>query len=131
MGLTDANLVVPYLLAIVLVAAWWGRGPAIAASIVSVVLFNFFFTLPYYTLVVQDPQQVYTLGVMLAIALIVSELTSRMREQARIATDRERRTAALYPRSHALRTQLVGCNLLGHPGATRRHTRGKGDGVHA
>lgn len=112
MGLTDANLVVTYLLAIVLVAAWWGRGPAIAASIVSVVLFNFFFTLPYYTLVVQDPQQVYTLGVMLAIALIVSELTSRMREQARIATDRERRTAALYRVSHALanatgRLQLV------------------------
>jgi two-component system sensor histidine kinase KdpD len=102
LGLTDANLVMTYLLAIVLVATWWGRGPAIASSVASVLLYNFLFTTPYYTLVVDDPQYVYTFAVMLTIALIVSALTSRAREQAKLASDRERRTEALYRVSHAL-----------------------------
>lgn len=102
LGLIDANLVMTYLLAIVLVATWWGRGPAIAVSVASVLLYNFLFTSPYYTLVVDDPQYVYTLAVMLSIALIVSALTSRVREQADPAFERERRTEALYRVSHAL-----------------------------
>lgn len=101
-GLIDANLVMTYLLGIVLVASWCGRGPAVAMSIASVLLFNFLFTTPYYTLIVDDPQYVYTLAVMLAIALIVSHLTARMREHARLAIERERRTEALYRVSHAL-----------------------------
>ncbi len=112
LGLTDANLVMTYLLAIVLSATWWGRGPAIASSVASVLLYNFLFTTPYYTLEVDDPQYVYTFVVMLTIALIVSALTSRAREQARLASDREQRTEALYRVSHALastsgRLQLV------------------------
>jgi len=112
LGLIDANLVMTYLLAIVLVATWWGRGPAVAVSVASVLLYNFLFTSPYYTLVVDDPQYVYTLAVMLSIALIVSALTSRVREQADLAFERERRTEALYRVSHALastsgRLQLV------------------------
>ncbi len=112
LGLTDANLVMTYLLAIVLVATWWGRGPAIASSVASVLLYNFLFTTPLYTLVVDNPQYVYTFAVMLSIALIVSALTSRVREQAKLASDRERRTEALYRVSHVLastsgRLQLV------------------------
>ncbi len=112
LGLTDANLVTTYLLAIALVAMWWGRGPAIASSLASVLLYNFLFTTPYYTLVVDDPQNIYTFAVMLSIALIVSELTSRVREQANLAVEREHRAEALYRVSHALantsgRLQLV------------------------
>jgi two-component system sensor histidine kinase KdpD len=112
LGLTDANLVTTYLLAIALVAMWWGRGPAVVSSLASVLLYNFLFTTPYFTLVVDDPQNIYTFAVMLSIALIVSELTSRVREQANLAVEREHRAEALYRVSHALantsgRLQLV------------------------
>lgn len=113
LGLIDANIIMTYLLGIVLVATWWGRGPAIAASIVSVLLYNFLFTTPYYTLVVDDPQYIFTLAVMLSIALIVSTLTSRVREQARLAVERELRTESLYRVSHALASTSGRLPLVG------------------
>lgn len=101
-GLTDANLVMTYLLAVVLAATWLGRGPAIASSIAAVLLYNFFFTKPYYSFTVDDPGYIYTFIVMLAIALMVSTLTVRIRDQVTLARDRERRTEALYRVSHRL-----------------------------
>lgn len=101
-GLTDANVVMTYLLAIVLVATWVGRGPAIASSVAAVLLFNFFFTSPYYTFVVEDPDYLFTFIVMLAVALIVSALTLRIRNQVMVARERERRTEVQYRVSQAL-----------------------------
>lgn len=102
LGLTDPNMVMTYLLGVVLVAVWLGRGPAIAASILAVLLFNFFFTTPYYTFVVDDPEYIYTFLVMLTVALIVSALTVRIRSQVKLARERERRTEVQYRVSQAL-----------------------------
>ncbi|HRX86107.1 MAG TPA: sensor histidine kinase KdpD, partial [Phycisphaerae bacterium] len=102
LGLTEPNMVMTYLLAVVLAAAWLGRGPAIVASIVGVLLFNFFFTTPYYTLVVDDPAYLYTFLIMLVVALMVSALTTRIRRQVGLARERERRTEVQYRVSQAL-----------------------------
>jgi two-component system sensor histidine kinase KdpD len=101
-GLTDSNIVMTYLLSVVLVAASLGRGPSIASSVAAVLLFNFFFTAPYYTLIVEDHQYIYTFVIMLAVALIVSALTLRIRNQLEIARERERQTEAQYRVSRAL-----------------------------
>ncbi len=102
LGLTDPNIVMTYLLAVVLTAVWFGRGPGIVSSVLAVLLFNFFFTTPYYTFVVDDPQYVYTFTVMLVVALIVSTLTVRIRNQVKLARERERRTEVQYRVSQAL-----------------------------
>ena len=101
-GLTDATLVMTYLLAVVIAAVRLGRGPAIFSSIAGVLLFNFFFTTPRFTFVVDNPEYIYTFSVMLAIALVVSALTARIREQSELSRDRERRTEVLYRVSHRL-----------------------------
>lgn len=101
-GLTDSNVVMTYLLTVVFVAVLIGRGPSIAASVAAVLLFNFFFTTPYYTFAVNDPQYIYTFIVMLVVALIVSALTVRIRNQVKVARERERRTEVQYRVSHAL-----------------------------
>jgi len=101
-GLTDANLVMTYLLAVVIAAVRLGRGPAIFSSIAGVLLFNFFFTTPRFTFVVDNPEYIYTFSVMLVIALVVSALTARIREQIELSRDRERRTEVLYRVSHRL-----------------------------
>lgn len=98
----EANLVMVYLLGVVVAASRLGRGPAVAASILSVALFDFFFVFPYYTFVVAHTQYLITFGVMLAVALVISTLTVRLRLQAQHARDRERRTAALYAFSRDL-----------------------------
>ena len=45
---------------------------------------------------------VLTFGTMLVVALLISGFTLRIREQAELARDRERRTAALYALSRDL-----------------------------
>lgn len=102
LGLSESNVIMTYLLAVVLVAVWIGRGAAIAASIFSVALFNFFFTTPRYTFVVDDPGYILTFIVMLSVALIVSAMTVRIRHQVQLARERERRTEVLYRVGHAL-----------------------------
>ena len=102
LGLTDADLVMPFLLGVVFVAARLGRGPAIFASIATVLLFNFFFTPPFYTLAVNDTKYLFTFAVMLVIAVIISTLTSRIRDQVGLSRQRERRTEALYRLSRRL-----------------------------
>lgn len=102
LGLSDPNIVMTYLLAVVLVAVRIGRGPAIVSSVLAVLLFNFFFTTPYYTLVVDDSGYLFTFAVMLAVALIVSTLTVRIRNQVNLARERERRTEVQYRVSQAL-----------------------------
>ncbi len=101
-----ANLIMFYLLGIVAVAAKGNQGPAILASVLSVLAFDFFFVPPYLTFAVNDIQYVLTFGVMLVVALVISSLTVRTREQAVAARQRERRTATLYALSRELaRTQ--------------------------
>jgi len=102
LGLSDATLVMTYLLAVVLSAVRLGRGPALLASLAGVLLFNFFFTTPRLTFVVDNPEQIYTFSVMLVIALIVSALTAKIREQIDLSREKERRTEVLYRVSHRL-----------------------------
>ena len=96
-----ANLIMVYLLGLIIVAARWGRGPAVVASLLSVLAFDFLFVPPRFSFAVADTQYLFTLCVMMAVALVVSGLTARVRDQAEAARARERRTAALYEVSRA------------------------------
>jgi two-component system sensor histidine kinase KdpD len=97
-----ANLIMVYLLGVMLVAVRFGRGPAVLASVLSVAAFDFFFVPPYLTFAVSDTEYLITFGVMLCAALVISTMAARLREQARAARERERRTAALYKLSSVL-----------------------------
>jgi len=100
LSLTDVAMV--FLLGVALVASRYGRGPTIVASFLSIALFDFFFVPPRFTFAVSDVGYVLTFGVMLAIALLISGLTLRIRAQAETARERERRTGALYAMSRDL-----------------------------
>ncbi len=90
------NVVMIYLLAVVGCALRLGRGPSSLASLLSVAAFDLFFVPPRHTFAVADTKYVVTFAVMLAVALLISNLTVRLREQAEASSRRERRTAALY-----------------------------------
>jgi two-component system sensor histidine kinase KdpD len=100
--LAEVNLVMLFLLGVVWVSARHGRGPAIAASVLSVAAFDFFFVKPYYTFAITDTEYLLTFAVMLITALVISTLTVRLRQQATAARAREERTAALYAMSRDL-----------------------------
>jgi two-component system sensor histidine kinase KdpD len=96
------NIAMVYLLAVVLIASRWGRGPAVATSVFAVAAFDFFFVPPALTFAVSDVQYLVTFGIMLVVALIISNLTASVRLQANVAGHRERRTALLYAMSREL-----------------------------
>jgi two-component system sensor histidine kinase KdpD len=98
----EVNLVMLFLLGVVVVAARFGRGPSILASVLSVAAFDFFFVYPYLTFSVSETEYLVTFGVMLFTALVISTLTTRLRQQAEAADEREKRTAALYAMSREL-----------------------------
>lgn len=91
-----------YLLAIMVIAVWFGRGPAMATAVHSVAAFDLFFCSPYYTFAVDDARYVLTFAFMLGLGLVISGLTDRVRMQAVAARGREQRTAILYSLSRDL-----------------------------
>ncbi|HEU4952011.1 MAG TPA: sensor histidine kinase KdpD [Holophagaceae bacterium] len=91
-----ADIVMVYLLAIVVVAARLGRWPSLLASALSVGAFDWFFIPPYQTFTVTDLRHLGTFGVMFLVGLVISNLTERIRQQARLARAREQKTQALY-----------------------------------
>jgi two-component system sensor histidine kinase KdpD len=96
------NLIMVYLLGAAMIAARFGRGPAVVSAMLNVAAFDFFFVPPFFSFAVSDTQYLVTFAVMLAVTLIIGNLTASVRMQARIAGHRERRTAALYAMSREL-----------------------------
>ena len=94
--ISPTNLVVTYLLSVVLAAVFLGRGPAILASVLSVVVFDFFYIPPRGTLAVSDTEYLLTFFGLLAVGLVISYLTSLVRDQAIAAQRREAQTTSLY-----------------------------------
>lgn len=97
-----ANIVMLFLLTVVLVAVRFGRGPAVLSAVISVLAFDFFFVQPHFSFAVSDVQYLITFAVMLAVGLIIGQLTAGLRFQARVSTHRESRSRALYEFARAL-----------------------------
>jgi two-component system sensor histidine kinase KdpD len=96
------NLTMVYLAGVVFVATRCGPRPSAAAAVLAPLLFNFFFTAPYYTFAIADTQYVVTFLVLLVTAMVVSGLTQRVRRQSEAVRTRYLRTVALYFMSRML-----------------------------
>jgi len=98
--LTDLAII--YLYVIVVSALLFSRGPAVIASIFSVLAFDFFFVPPILQLDIADVHYIFTFCMMFFVGLLVADLASRIRREQRNSIDRERRTAALFALSRVL-----------------------------
>jgi two-component system sensor histidine kinase KdpD len=109
--ISPTNLVVIYLLSTVITALFLGRGPAILASILSVMAFDYFFVPPQLTLAVSDTEYILTFFGLLAVSLVISYLTTQVHDQVQAAQRREAQTAALYELGHDL-TAAIGLEAV-------------------
>lgn len=97
LGITEQNVIMVYILSVLLISRFTsGYLFGMMASILSVLAFNFFFTVPYFTLNTIHPGYPVTFVIMFFVAFITSALTARVRTEALIAVSRERRTEVLY-----------------------------------
>lgn len=105
--LDPANVIMLFLLAVVLVAVRYGRGPAVLAAFVSVSLFDFLFVAPRLSFAVSDVEYLLTFAVMLMVALVIGQLAANLRYQVRVGTHREARLRALYEMARDLSVVLL------------------------
>jgi two-component system sensor histidine kinase KdpD len=96
------DVVMIYLLGVVAVSMRFGYVPSLLAAVLSVVAFDFFFIPPYFSFAVSDLRHTLTFVVMFLVAVIISHLTKRIRDQADAARAAERRASSLYGMSREL-----------------------------
>lgn len=101
-----ANIVMVYLLAVVLVALRAGRLAGASAALLAVLCFDFFFVPPHLSFAVSDTQYLLTFALMLAVALIIGQLTARLRFAVLAMRQRERRSALLTRLANELSAAL-------------------------
>jgi two-component system, OmpR family, sensor histidine kinase KdpD len=76
-----SSLVYLYLIATITSALLFGIWPSIFGSFLSILTFDFFFTVPRYSLSMNDPQEIINLFVFLFMAIIVGQLVKVVRRQ--------------------------------------------------
>ena len=101
-GLAITNVVLIYILGVMAVALFTtGYLCSVLSSLLSVLIFNFFFTEPYYSLQ-SSPDYFATFAVMFAAALLSSSLTSRIKTQSIQTANKAYQTEVLLSTSQLL-----------------------------
>ncbi|WP_354685935.1 sensor histidine kinase KdpD [Cupriavidus necator] len=101
------NIAMLFLLAVAGVALRHGRGAGAFASLVAVGAFDFFFVPPKLSFAVSDVQYLVTFFVMLAVGLVIGQLTAGLREQAQVSVQRETEARTLYELARELSAALT------------------------
>ena len=100
--LAPVNLIMVYFLGVTWIAFRYGRTMSVIASFLSVLLFDYFFVPPYFTLAIDDIEYLITFAVMLVAGLLIANLTGKLRRQNTAMQQREGRTQVLYELNHDL-----------------------------
>jgi two-component system, OmpR family, sensor histidine kinase KdpD len=90
------NISMVFLMAVLFSAVSFGMRPAIYASVLSFLSYNFFFIEPLYTFQISQPHELLALIIFLIVAIVTSALAGRVRDQARAANERARTMRRLY-----------------------------------
>lgn len=100
--LSEANLVMLFLLGAAVSGLRHGRGPSVLTAVLNILCFNFLFIEPRFTFEVANAEYIVTFVVMLIVALTIATLMANVRQQTRVTGARERRTSLLYGMSREL-----------------------------
>lgn len=73
---TIPNLSLIYVLPVIATAILFGFGPSMLAAVAGALAYNFFFTAPRFSLQVEDPANVWAIGLLLVIGALASGLAS-------------------------------------------------------
>ena len=90
--------VVSYILLFVvsLLSTFLGIGPVLLAATLSALVWNFLFIPPHFTFHIDKTEDLLIFGLFFIIALVNGVLTTRVRNQEKVAREREKRTSALF-----------------------------------
>lgn len=85
-----------FLLIILFVATAWGSRPAVVASLVGIVCFNFFFLPPFRTFAIRDPHNWIAFVAFMITAITVGQLSGRVKQRAEESEQAKSEVERLY-----------------------------------
>lgn len=106
------SLALVYLLSVVVLGMFAGRGPTLAAATVTALAWNFFFVPPTFTLRITGATDTMLFFTYFAVALAMGHLAARLRAQQAAERQREERATALYLLTRELSNASDFANLL-------------------
>ncbi len=113
LGFSEANIIMVYILGVLLTAVCTQRRVySLVSSLVSVLAFNYFFTVPYYTLKAYNDDYPVTFLTMFLSAFIASTLAVRMKQQTKDASEAAYRTKILLETNQLIQ-KGKGLELIG------------------
>lgn len=114
LGYTIAATLVPiaYLIPVIFAATRWGVWPAALAAVASMAEADFFFFPPIYSFRVEDPSEAIDLLLFLVVALVSSNLASRLRRETETLRRRESEIQHLYEFSRLLAACFTVSDLI-------------------
>ncbi|MEO6093673.1 MAG: DUF4118 domain-containing protein [Novosphingobium sp.] len=101
-NLTNVGLL--YLVPVMVAATRFGLRTGLITGLVSSLAYNFFFIPPLHTFIIDNPENIVTVLMLLGVAVVSSQLAARVREQARLA----QRSAAESQALASFAQQLTG-----------------------
>lgn len=103
LGFTEANIITVYILGVLVTSVITkARIYSLISSVVSVLVFNFFFTAPKFTLMAYDKGYPVTFAIMFIAALLTGSLAVKLKTQARQAAQAAFRTKVLFDTNQLL-----------------------------
>jgi K+-sensing histidine kinase KdpD len=97
---TIPNLSLVFVVPVIIAGVGLGLGPSLCSAILGALAFNFFLTEPRYSLAVDDPANIWAIGLLFVVGLIVSGVAFTSRQRATEAALLRRQAAVLQGYSH-------------------------------
>ena len=106
LGFTEPNIIIAYLLAVLVISViTTSHLCSLLASVVGVLVFNFFFTVPRFTFHFNDPGYIVTFAIMFLASILTGSLASRLKQNARQAAQSAFRTKILFETNQLLQKE--------------------------
>ena len=106
LGFTEANIIAVYILGVLIISVISANPlSGVLASIVSVLVFNFFFTSPRLTFHFDNPDYFVTFSIMFMVTLLSGSLATRLKENARQSAHAAYRTKILFETNQLLQKE--------------------------
>ncbi len=99
---TVPNLSLVFVVPVIIAGVGLGLGPSLCSAILGPLAFNFFLTEPRYTLAVDDPANIWAIGLLFVVGLIVSGVAFTSRQRATEAALLRRQATVLQSYSREL-----------------------------
>ena len=81
-AVTIPNLSLIFVVPVIVAGVGFGLGPSLCSAILGALAYNFFLTEPRYSLVVDDPANIWAIGLLFVVGLIVSGIAFTSRRRA-------------------------------------------------